>query len=271
MRGRAVDAAAVTAVAAVAVIAAGLSLVVAGCSGSGASGGSGSGSGSTSSSGPGSSATGPGAGSGSPSANGPAPAGQLTGAQLTRALLPASDFPASFVVSRQGSADSGSGLEKAAAAYDVSTMSCTDWDDYFTGAGFGETAYTSDSVASSTKDQSYGQIVYQFGSSAAASRFFGGIRSLPGRCRSFTASGGGAAGRVTMQPAAAAPIDGHQAFWIMQATTVVGESSTSNTLFSLEGTDVYAVSASGTGASPPSSPAAEMLLRKLIASVQAHH
>ena len=266
MRGRAGDATAV------AVIAAGLSLVVAGCSGTGASGGSGSGA--TSSSGSGSSVRGPGPGPGSSSGNRPVSTGstgQLTGAQLTRALLPASDFPASFAVSRQGSADSGGSLEKAAAAYDVSTMTCADWDNYFTGAGFGETAYTSDSVASSTRNQSYGQIVYQFGSPAAASRFFGEVRSLPGRCRSFTASGGGAAGRVTMQPAAAAPIDGHQAFWIMQATTVVGENSTSNTLFALEGTDVYAVSASGVGASPPSSPAAEMLLRKLIASVQAHH
>ncbi len=173
-------------------------------------------------------------------------------------------------MSQQGSADSGSSLEKAAATYDVSTMSCTDWDNYFTGAGFGETAYSSDSVASSTKDQSYGQIVYQFSSPAAASRFFGAVQSLPGRCRSFTASGGGAAGRVTMR-SAAAPIDGHQGFWIMQATTVVGENSTSNTLFFLEGTDVYAISASSVGASPPSSTAAEMLLRKLIASVQAHH
>ena len=270
MRGRAVNAAAVAA----AVIAAGLSLVVAGCSGTGTSGGSGSGSGSTSGSGSGSSVTGPGTGSGSSSGKGSASAGsagQLTGAQLTRALLPASDFPASFAVSQQGSADSGSSLEKAAATYDASTMSCTDWDNYFTGAGFGETAYSSDSVASRTKDQSYGQIVYQFGSSAAASRFFGGVQSLPGRCRSFTASGGGAAGRVTMRPAAGAPIDGHQAFWIMQATTVVGEDSTSNTLFALEGTDVYAISASSVGTSPPSSAAAEMLLRKLIASVQAHH
>lgn len=266
MRGRAVDAAAV------AVIAAGLSLVVAGCSGTGASGGSGSGS--TSGSGSGSSATGPGTGSGPSSHHGPASAssaGQLTGAQLSKALLRASDFPASFAVSQQGAADSGSGLEKAAATYDVSTMNCTDWDNYFTGAGFGETAYSSDSVASSNKDQSYGQIVYQFGSPAAASRFFSGVQSLPGRCRSFTASGGGAASRVTMRSAAAAPVDGHQAFWIMQATTVVGESPTSNTLFALEGTDVYAVSASGVGASPPSSPAAETLLQKLIASVQAHH
>ncbi|HEX6526780.1 MAG TPA: hypothetical protein VF070_43220 [Streptosporangiaceae bacterium] len=257
---------------AVAVIAAGLSLVVTGCSGTGAGGGSGPGS--TSRSGSGSSVTGAGTGSRSSSGNGSTQTGstgQLTGAQLTRALLPASDFPASFAVSQQGSADSGSSLEKAAATYDVSTMSCTDWDNYFTGAGFGETAYTSDSVASSTKDQSYGQSVYQFGSSAAASRFFGGVQSLPGRCRSFTASGGGAAGRVTMQPAAAAPIDGHQAFWIMQAATVVGESSKSNTLFALEGTDVYAVSASGTGAPAPSSPAAETLVRKLIASVASHH
>jgi hypothetical protein len=174
-------------------------------------------------------------------------------------------------VSQQGSADSGSSLEKVAATYDVSTMSCTDWDNYFTGAGFGETAYSSGSVASNTKDQSYGQVVYQFSSSTAASRFFSGVQSLPGRCRSFTASGGGAGGRVTMQSAASSPVGGHQAFWIRQATTVVGATSKINTLFALDGTDVYAISASGVGAEPPSSPAPAALLQQLITSVRAHH
>ncbi len=185
-------------------------------------------------------------------------------------LLPAADFPASFAVSQQGSSDSGSSLEKAAATYDVSTMSCSDWDNYFTGSGFGETAYSADSVASSTRDESYGQVVYQFGSPAAASRFFGGVRSLPGRCRSFTAGGGGAADRVTMRSGTASPVDGRQAFWIKQATSVVGASSKIDTLFALDGTDVFAVSASGVGTAPPSSPAPATLLQKLIASVQAH-
>jgi hypothetical protein len=172
-------------------------------------------------------------------------------------------------VSQQGSADSGASLEKTAATYDPATMNCTDWDNYFTGSGFGETAYSADNVASSTRDQSYGQVVYQFSSAGAASGFFTGVRALPGRCRSFNASGGGT-DRVTMQLSTASPVSGHQAFWIHQSTSVSGASSKIDTLFALDGTDVVAVSASGVGNAPPSSPAPTALLAELIGSVKAH-
>jgi hypothetical protein len=73
-----------------------------------------------------------------------------------------------------------------------------------------------------------------------------------------------------MQSVTAASVDGHQAFLIKQATTVVGATSKINTLFTLDGTDVCAISASGVGTDPPSSPAPATLLQKLITSVQAH-
>jgi hypothetical protein len=174
-------------------------------------------------------------------------------------------------VSQQGSADSGGSLEKTAASYNSATISCTEWDNYFTGSGFGETAYSADSVASTGQDQSYGQVVYQFGNPGAASQFFNGVRSLPGRCRSFTASGGGSADSVTMDSMTAPTVDGHRTFGIDQATTVAGASSTIDTLFALDGTDVLAISASGVGSAPPSSPAPSTLLAKLISSVQARH
>jgi hypothetical protein len=172
-------------------------------------------------------------------------------------------------VSQQGSADSGASLEKAAATYDLATMSCPDWDNYFTGSGFGETAYSAGNVAGSSHAQSYGQVVYQFSSTAAASGFFTGVRALPGRCHSFNASGGGT-DRVTMQLSAASQVAGHQAFWVHQSTAVAGASSKIDTLFALDGTDVVAVSASGVDSAPPSSPEPTALLAELITSVQAH-
>jgi hypothetical protein len=258
----------------IAVAIAGLSLAAAGCSsGSGSSSAAGSAAGATagSSSGVTSGSSGSGSGSGSTGSSATGPSGQLTGTELTKALLPSSAFPASFAVSQQGSADSGGSLEKTAASYDPATIGCTEWDNYFTGSGFGETAFSADSVASTGQDQSYGQVVYQFGSAGAASRFFTGVRSLPGRCRSFTASGGGSADRVTMQSVTAPAVDAHQAFGIDQATTVAGATSTIDTLFALDGTDVLAISASGVGSAPPSSPAPAALLAKLISSVQARH
>jgi hypothetical protein len=257
---------------AVVIAAAGLSLVVGGCSGSSSSSaansgssGSATGSGSGSGAGNGSGATGSNSGSGSG-----ATAGQLTGAQLTKALLPASDFPARFAVSAQGSADSGASLEKASASYNPSTMSCTNWDNYFTSSGFGETAYTTESVANSVANQAYGQVVYQFASSSAASAFFSGVQSLSARCHSFTASGGGS-DHVSMQLTSAASVAGHQAFWLDQSTAVAGATSKINTLFAVAGTDVFAISASAVGSAPPSDPAPASLLQKLVSSVEAHH
>src|SRR5437660_2534631 len=109
----------------VAVARAGLSLVMAGCSGPGPGSGPGSGGGAAGSgTGSGSSVSGSsGSSSGGPTSTGAA--GQLTGVQLSKALLLASDFPASFAMSQQGSADSGGKLEKAAATYDASTISPT--------------------------------------------------------------------------------------------------------------------------------------------------
>ena len=217
-------------------------------------------------SGPAAGPDGPAAGS---AGGGPGAPGQLTGAQLTTALLPARDFPAAFAASQQGSSDSGSSLEKSAAAYSPSTISCTDWDNYFTSPGFGETAFTTGTVTDRSSGQSYGQVVYQFRGASAAARFFSDVQSLSGRCRSFTAGGGGSPDRVTMQRATAPSVDGHQAFWLDQRTTVVGASSQINTLFALDGADVIAISASGLGSAPPSSPAPPALLGKLIASLHA--
>lgn len=260
---------------AVVVAAAGLSLVMAGCSGSSSSttqansGTSGSNTGSGAASGTGSGSGNGASGSNSGRSTG-GTAGQLTGAQLTKALLPASAFPSRFAVSEQGSADSGASLEKGSASYNPSTMSCTEWDNYFTSSGFGETAYTTESVANSAADEAYGQVVYQFASSSAASAFFRGVQSLSARCHSFTASGGGS-DHVSMQLTSAASVAGHQTFWLDQSTAVAGATSKINTLFAVVGTDVFAVSASAVGSTPPSNPAPASLLQRLISSVTAHH
>ena len=264
---------------AVVVAAAGLSLVMAGCSGSSSSttransGTSGSNTGSAAGSGSGS-GSGNGSGNGASGSNSGSStggtAGQLTGTQLTRALLPASAFPSRFAVSEQGSADSGASLEKGSASYNPSTMSCTEWDNYFTSSGFGETAYTAESVANSGADEAYGQVVYQFASSSAASAFFSGVQSLSARCHSFTASGGGS-DHVSMQLTSAASVAGNRTFWLDQSTAVAGATSKINTLFAVAGTDVFAVSASAVGSTPPSNPAPASLLERLISSVTAHH
>jgi len=252
----------------------GLSLVIAGCSGSSTSSGSnasgsGSSAGATAGASTGSGSNGSGANGATSGGGSGNSASQLTGAELTKELLPARDFPAKFAVSEQGSTDSGVSLEKSAASYDPATMSCTNWDNYFTSSGFGETAYSAESVANSTADQAYGQVVYQFASTGAASQFFSGVQSLSNRCHSFTASGGGS-DHVTMQLTSASSVAGHQAFQLDQSTAVAGATSKINTLFAQDGTDVFAISASAVGSTPPSSPAPAALLQDLITSVESH-
>jgi hypothetical protein len=125
-------------------------------------------------------------------------------------------------------------------------------------------------VANSVANQAYGQVVYQFASSSAASAFFSGVQSLSARCHSFTASGGGS-DHVSMQLTSAASVAGHQAFRLDQSTAVAGATSKISTLFAVAGKDVFAISASAVGSAPPSDPAPASLLQKLISSVEAHH
>ena len=73
-----------------------------------------------------------------------------------------------------------------------------------------------------------------------------------------------------MRLASASSVAGHQTFSINQATTVVGTSSTIDTLFALDSTDVVAISASGVGSPPPASPSLNALLQDLLTSLKAH-
>jgi hypothetical protein len=212
--------------------------------------------------------------SGSSSSSGSNPSGtanQLTGSQLTRSLLPASDFPSSFAVDSQSTTDSGGTLEKSTAIYDVNTLSCNDYDNDFLSAGFGETAFSSDSVANNSVSQSYGQIVYQFPTTSAASRFFSGLKSLTSRCGSYTETGGGSSSKMGMKLEPASPVGGDQAFWQDRQTTISGTSAQINVLFALDGADLVGIAASGVGSAPPSAPAPTDLLAKLITSISSAH
>jgi hypothetical protein len=201
----------------------------------------------------------------------PGSAGQLAGSQLTRALLPAADFPSGFIVDAQSTTDSGGKLETPQVVNNINTLSCNDFDNDFLSGGFGEVAYSSDSVTNSSSNMSYGQIMYEFPSTSAASGYFNGVKALGNRCGSYTQTGGGSTGQMSMKIMSASPVNGDQTFWLDRQTTISGTTAQANVLFALDGATVVGIAASGIGAAPPSNPSPTDLLGKLITSLSAQH
>jgi hypothetical protein len=198
----------------------------------------------------------------------PAASGQLTGTQLTSVLLPQSSFPAGFTLSASGAVSSGDSLTAGPAAYDVSTISCATFVDHLGNTGFGETAMASDTAVSG-QNQSYDQVVYQFGSASSASGFVAGIKALAGRCHTFTASDNGESGTFSLTASSAPAVGGHPSLELVQSGKLGGSSLVLDTVFTVSGVDVFAGAAVGLGVAEPVSMAKETIVYNLMKRQQA--
>jgi hypothetical protein len=196
---------------------------------------------------------------------------QATGVQLKSALLPASDFPSGYTVG--GATDSGSHLASGKVKYNLATVSCSTWENNFGSSGFGDTATATDTVSQSASSllslSAFGQLVYQFKTSSAASHFYAGLRALASRCTTIRSSQGGVTATAKVRVVSARSIDGHAAFWIDETISASGVSGQANTLITVAGTDVFAIDNTGFGVAPPAKPTPASLLVKLITRVQA--
>lgn len=192
----------------------------------------------------------------------PGASGQLTGTQLKTVLVPQSAFPGDFTVSSTSVVTSGGRLTSAPARYRLATMSCVGFVQHLGNTGFGETAMAFDSVVG--QGQAFDQVIYQFGSSAAAADFLSGIRSLAARCRSFTATDNGASGTLSMRAETAAPVGGHPSLLVRQSGKLGGTSITLDTLWAASGVDVFGAAAIGAGASAPGNPAKQAIVYALM-------
>jgi hypothetical protein len=198
----------------------------------------------------------------------PAASGQLTGTQLTSVLLPQSSFPAGFTLSPSSAVSSGDSLTSGPAAYDMSTISCATFVDHLGNTGFGETAMASGSAVGG-QDQSYDQVVYQFGSTSSASGFVAGIKALAGRCHSFTASDNGESGTFSLTASSAPAVGGHPSLELVQSGTLGSSSLVLDTVFTVSGVDVFAGAAVGLGMAEPVSMAKETIVYNLMKRQQA--
>jgi hypothetical protein len=179
----------------------------------------------------------------------PAASGQLTGTQLETVLLPQSFFPAGFTLSSSSVVSSGAVLSSSPPQYDLATVDCGTFVNHFGNTGFGETALAS--VSAAGQSQAYDQVVYQFGTPAAAAAFVAGVESVAGRCRSFTATSNGATGTFGLKAAPGPAVGGHPSLELTQ-TGVLNHSALSiDTVMSASGVDVFAGAAVGLSAAVP--------------------
>jgi hypothetical protein len=192
----------------------------------------------------------------------PAASGQLTGTQLQTVLLPPSFFPAGFALSSSGAVSSGGSLSSSPAQYDPATISCATFVNHLGNTGFGETAMASNSFVGN--QQAFDQVVYQFGSGLAASDFVAGVKSLAGRCRSFTATDNGATGHFSLSAKPGPAVGGHPSLRLVQTGTLSGSSLVLNTLLTVSGADVFVGAAVGRGTGAPASPATETIVYHLM-------
>ena len=177
-------------------------------------------------------------------------------------LLPQPAFPGGFAVSSTSVVTSGGSLVSAPARYRLATMSCASFVQHLGNTGFGETAMAFDSVVG--QGQAFDQVIYQFGSDAAAAGFLSGVRSLAVRCRSFTATDNGASGTLSMRAQTGTPVGGHPSLLVRQSGKLGGTSITLDTLWAASGVDVFGAAAIGAGTGAPGNPAKQAIVYALM-------
>jgi hypothetical protein len=202
---------------------------------------------------------------------------QVTGKQLKSALLPTSDFLASY--SASGERDSGHALQHVR-VYELSSMSChTFWVTLGLAGispGFGQTAYAGDIVgggsASDPVYQTMDQSVDQFASTHAASSFFSQLSAEYRSCPSFSESDTkGGTLRWAVHSRSTRRVGGHQALQLAEDqtdSTVTGPPLPIDVLWTVSGTDIYMLSSVMLNVNSPR-PVLSSLTLKLIARVSA--
>jgi hypothetical protein len=141
-------------------------------------------------------------------------------------------------------------------------MSCAAFVSHLGNTGFGETAMAFNSFVGGR--QAFDQVVYQFGSATAASDFVAGIKSLAGRCHSFTATDNGTTGHFSLSATPGPAVGGHPSLRLVQTGTISGSGLVLDTLLTPSGVDVFAGSAVGLGTDAPASPAKQDIVYGLM-------
>ena len=195
---------------------------------------------------------------------------QFTGRQLKAALLPASDFVAGYTTPVEN--DTGRHLEHFT-LYSLHSMSCQSfWLNIGRGYGFGDTAFASalveDLTGALSPEEIFEESIYQFASTHAAASFFSQLKAKYRSCRSTTTTTKVGKTTDTVHSTSTQRVGGHQALAILDdaETGVPGPPLAIYLLWTIDGTDVYWISATPLSTDPPQ-PTESSLALKLIARV----
>ena len=199
---------------------------------------------------------------------------QVTGKQLTSALLPPSDFVAGYSTIFAG--NSGGSLEHGTTVT-IPSMKCFDfWGSIGVAKGYGETAFADETngFTSGTLHvaEIFSQAVYQFPSARAAASLYGQISAKYRSCRTASAldpKGGQIVEQVHSR--SAQRVGGHQALLLVEYLTdtrIKGSPLVTDALWTLDGTDIYLVSSQLLNVRSPQ-PTLSSLTLKLTARVGA--
>jgi hypothetical protein len=194
---------------------------------------------------------------------------QLTGTQLTAALLTTtSDLPIpGFSVTSK--TDSGGSLTTAKAKFALSTLSCADQQNDLGVPGFGETAMSSNAMLNAANKDVVSQIVYQFADPTAANDFFATLKARWNSCGTFSITWQNTDAKLTVTVVTAKAGVGQQDFANTMTGTISGTTYALASTVALDGPDVLVVGASKVGSTVSTDIDSGGLLAKLIRKIAA--
>jgi hypothetical protein len=199
---------------------------------------------------------------------------RLTGADLKLALLPLSDFPPGYAINAQDSSDSGSSLLSGTPS---PTPAAADCQHALSGAlssppgltaGANQALYSTSDNPSALHQTGFSQGISQFSSPSMAAESMDSLRSVFTRCSSVSSTTGGITAVTKSAIKPAPPVAGHQALLLTQRGTLSSVPVVVQALYTLDGADIYVVSASSIGVPFPAQVSLPALTVKLISRVQ---
>lgn len=191
-----------------------------------------------------------------------------------------SDFPPGYEIDTRDTSDTGPALLSGSRSPTPTRQNCQQLVRAVMAPSAGLTTGVFEILYDATMDhpssyhqRRYGQSVFQFAATSGSTRYFDSVRSTFSRCSSMTMRDGATKVVIKQTVLPASPVPGHKALLVRQTGMDKGVNADSAQLYTIDGTDVYAVGTTVFGvplsAKPSSLAALAAKLMARIARVQA--
>lgn len=161
-------------------------------------------------------------------------------------------LPVGYTVAGQDTADSGVVLETKRAQFAASDDDCDGLLTNYGSPGWGEESYATELGQNLDQTDQVVIVVYQFGSDAAASGFYGSVASAWSQCGRFLYADQGYSATVTLSAESVAAVSGaSKQVDLRESSSVDGEASVIDFVTALDGDAVVMAVPIGSGSSQP--------------------